>query len=366
VMGNIYLIVIFLLISFTSISATANNTWANCNEIAMKFTSSGNVTCNGFQNTTCPGNFSNGTCTFTHRISAICLNATPVRISIESNGLPKFCSNLNNSYPFHEQYINFTVNFNPDVSVNQLTYNPTTQNDLNAIVCNTNSTKSAPSSASFTPSTNFTNADRIVGISIDGVPIFNALNRINEDIFYPITANSTESVDSCLGHTRTNGTYYYRLGSSCSLDPPSNPTTTCDAIQACNESIANYSISMFKNHTSLTVIGIAKDGHIIYGPYTSNGKLVTTGFDICNGMFFDSIGNYGYFVTGSFPYVIGCYGPGNYPTNILPSCTENPPMNYTKSIYAGQFTTITSDTSLVSFNFVFLSMTIITIINKYY
>lgn len=57
-------------------------------------------------------------------------------------------------------------------------------------------------------------------------------------------------------------------------------------------------------------------------------------------MFFDSIGNYGYFVTRTFPYVTGCFGPGNYPS-FLPNCTTNAPSGYTKSKYT------TSDSSTV-------------------
>ena len=81
------------------------------------------------------------------------------------------------------------------------------------------------------------------------------------------------------------------------------------------------SATTFKN---MTVIGIAKDGHVIYGPYLSSGIQVTSGFDICNGMFYDSIGNYGYFATETYPYITGCFGPGNYPT-FTPNCTTNGP-----------------------------------------
>ena len=59
------------------------------------------------------------------------------------------------------------------------------------------------------------------------------------------------------------------------------------------------------------MIGIAKDGHVIYGPYQSTGTTVTQGTDICNGMFHDATGNYGYFATQKFPYITGCFGPAN-------------------------------------------------------
>jgi hypothetical protein len=100
---------------------------------------------------------------------------------------------------------------------------------------------------------------------------------------------------------------------------------------------------MFSSYKNLTVIGIAKDGHVIYGPYLSLGLQVTSGFYICNGMFYDSIGNYGYFATTTYPYITGCFGPGNYPS-FAPICTTNPPAGYTKSSYATSFST--SNTSV--------------------
>jgi hypothetical protein len=96
---------------------------------------------------------------------------------------------------------------------------------------------------------------------------------------------------------------------------------------------------MFTSYRTLTPIGISKDGHVAYGPYTSDGTRVTSGFDICNGMFFDSVGNYGYFATNTFPYMIGCFGPSNYPDKLVPNCTTNPPSYYTKSSYAISLTT---------------------------
>jgi hypothetical protein len=57
------------------------------------------------------------------------------------------------------------------------------------------------------------------------------------------------------------------------------------------------------------MVGVAKDGHPIYGPYNSDGELWTCDdHDICNGRFFDN-GTYGYIATSTFPYVVGCFGP---------------------------------------------------------
>ena len=95
----------------------------------------------------------------------------------------------------------------------------------------------------------------------------------------------------------------------------------------------------------MTVIGIAKDGHVIYGPYLSSGVQVTSGFDICNGVFFDSIGNYGYFATTTYPYITGCFGPGNYPS-FKPNCTTNPAAAYTPTLPSTSSSTKSSSMSL--------------------
>jgi hypothetical protein len=76
----------------------------------------------------------------------------------------------------------------------------------------------------------------------------------------------------------------------------------------------------------------------------STGVQVTSGFDICNGMFYDSIGNYAYFAISKYPYITGCFGPGNYP-NFTPNFTTNPPTGYTKSSYVTSSST-TSNAAL--------------------
>jgi len=69
-------------------------------------------------------------------------------------------------------------------------------------------------------------------------------------------------------------------------------------------------------------IGLARDGHLIMGPYkNSEGDLWTCeDRDVCNGAFVGK--QYVYVGSDSFPYVLGCYGPGPKP-EYKPSCTNN-------------------------------------------
>lgn len=55
-------------------------------------------------------------------------------------------------------------------------------------------------------------------------------------------------------------------------------------------------------------MGIARDGHIIVGPYNSSGELWgCDDVDVCNGVFL-SDESYGYALTTKFPYSVGCWG----------------------------------------------------------
>ena len=56
------------------------------------------------------------------------------------------------------------------------------------------------------------------------------------------------------------------------------------------------------------VIGLAKDGHVIIGPYKPDGTNWGCDRDVCNGVFVNS--SYVYVGSDHFPYVVGCWGPG--------------------------------------------------------
>ena len=71
-----------------------------------------------------------------------------------------------------------------------------------------------------------------------------------------------------------------------------------------------------------TPLGLAKDGHIIVGPYNDKGELWSCeDHDICNGVFLKD-NSYAYAMTYTFPYVVGCWGPG--PNQIHKAeCSQN-------------------------------------------
>lgn len=70
------------------------------------------------------------------------------------------------------------------------------------------------------------------------------------------------------------------------------------------------------------IVGLAKDGHIIYGPYNKHAELWNCDdLDVCNGHWLED-GSYGYGMTGFFPYTIGCWGPAPKPALEAVSCSD--------------------------------------------
>ena len=59
---------------------------------------------------------------------------------------------------------------------------------------------------------------------------------------------------------------------------------------------------------------------MIIGPYKPDGTTWGCDRDVCNGNFID--GQYVYVGSSSFPYVVGCWGPGPDPKH-APTCTNN-------------------------------------------
>ena len=329
------------------IHATASNSLSDCQAVAARFMTTINSTAVNITATTgitvtcsasgiiCPGNTTNGVCVWQRKLSAVCRSLGGVtKIRIQTNGLPPRCASVPMG-TFSELNVDFEVNFNPDVSINSLNQNLSTQSALSQTVCTLTNQQNVPSASGYM-NYGATGLSTAAGVSIDGVMIFNVDSANNIDPFYPPAGSTAEMVDSCLAHCQNVGIYHYHIASGCAVNPPTGNISSCAGTSACSSNISSYSLSGFASYQTLTVIGVARDGHVIYGPYISSGNRVTTGFDVCNGMFYDSIGNYAYFSTSTYPYLTGCFGPGNYPS-FGPNCTTNGVSSYSMSSYAASF-----------------------------
>jgi len=120
----------------------------------------------------------------------------------------------------------------------------------------------------------------MVGISLGGVPFFNALDDAGRD------AVAHEVQDHCNGHPQHDGEYHYHGPSACLK-------------------------AMTKNNV---LIGYALDGFGIYSMYDEQGKELTNNdLDECHGRVSrilwegKSIAMYHYVLTREYPYTIGCF-----------------------------------------------------------
>ena len=139
-----------------------------------------------------------------------------------------------------------------------------------------------------------TDVTTATGVSVDGVMIFSPDSGNNIDPFYPPVSWQAECVDTCRCHCQAGSMYHYHISTGCMVNPPTGSISACATVAICIDNIANYSLSSFSSYQTFTVIGLAKDDHAIYGAYLSSGAQLMSGFDVCNGMFYDSIGNYAY------------------------------------------------------------------------
>ena len=348
----------FAAIGILEVCSTASNSLSDCQAVAARFlntinytavnitaTTGINVTCSA-SGVICPGTTINGVCVWQRKLSVLCRNASGViKIRVQTNGLPPRCASVPMG-SFSELNADFEVNFNPDVSLNSPNQNLTTQAALSQLVCTLTNQANVPSASGYV-NYGSTGLSTTAGVSVDGVLIFNVDSANNIDPFYPPAGGSAEMVDSCLAHCQNTGIYHYHIASGCAVNPPTGNITACARNYACSSSIANYSLTSFASYQTLTVIGLARDGHAIYGPYLSASTRVTAGFDVCNGMFYDTIGNYAYFATSTYPYLTGCFGPGNYPS-FGPNCTMNGVSSYTMSSFAMSFVSGNSNNSTVA------------------
>lgn len=144
-------------------------------------------------------------------------------------------------------------------------------------------------------------------------------------------------MDKCLSHASpTTKTMHVHSLSPCAPEAGGSTDTkpgTCDEDGAeCFPEDWSFALSSWNvdqgDHGGF--YGIAKDGHVIYGPYNADDELWSCDdVDLCNG-FFLADGAYAYATTTFFPYVVGCWGPGPaapdsgvYLHEHMPSCTSS-------------------------------------------
>lgn len=162
------------------------------------------------------------------------------------------------------------------------------------------------------------------GVAVTGGVILNGLSSSDEDA----VTSEIDTLDNCLMHASPQGQWHYHSLSPCATDSTYKSTSAKPGLCADNaDCTGEAGLQFMKTGWDTTtnnggVYGLAKDGHVIYGPYNNNLELWSCeDVDVCNG-FWVWDGSYGYASTSHFPYIVGCWGPGPA-VNHGVTCSEN-------------------------------------------
>ena len=177
----------------------------------------------------------------------------------------------------------------------------------------------------------------IVGIAINGVPIHSGTSELMYDFFAPKGSGAGAvrvEVDSCLGSSEYKTFYHYYSFSPCMFQngiSAAGNAADCKSNSQCSKDYLKYAVANLPTpQRVLAVVGIARDGHMIVGPYKSSGALwQPCDVDACNGVTVK--GQYVYVSTLFYPYTVACWGPATKQSSYGASCSSN-----TNTCYAGE------------------------------
>lgn len=256
-------------------------------------------------------------CTHQMKLCVTCEQTDKVYIRVQSNGMPNHCYSAN-YYPlqYYPDYkiIDWTVEWNPNVyhDINYGSGRVDTQTEVDDLMCSHEVTAHTESVAQVVINQG-SDIKRHIGVSFNNQLLFNSLTNFSQDSidsdWIDVETDFDEYFDNCLGYIDVDNYLAYRSLSPCFKDPPKSKVPGINTY-----SYAQFRI-LYKSQWTSTdnyggMYGIAKDGHIIYGPYNEWGEIWDCDdLDFCNGFFRDDNTSYGYATTTFFPYIVGCWGP---------------------------------------------------------
>lgn len=146
---------------------------------------------------------------------------------------------------------------------------------MNDLLCDIGTNRNVPNGISFSAADGTTSMGTMYGIGVNNVALFTAISAESVDPFYPAVYASVtdpdsvvERVDECLGHPQAQGVYHHHSYSPCLLDTSANSVTACGAGSTCDVKAEMESYAPGE----LSVVGLAKDGRMIYGLKDSSGS----------------------------------------------------------------------------------------------
>ena len=274
-----------------------------------------------------------------------------VYIRMQSNGIPSHCYGSSYdedvAYP-EDQNVDWEVKWNSDVST---VYNYDSVFESATIVerllCDYDRLKSTHMFEDQYYFSRGENQDHVAGYAFDNLPIFNALtvdDHTDSEEEHACVSGQTctidyqdalkeeaDTMDTCLTHSSLDKELHYHSLGRCMKDfntllSGTGSPTLCKDEPACLQDPFTYAkmAPAYQVNRGLTDIGLARDGHVIKGPYNADGELWSCAeHDICNGVFLED-GSYAYVATSTFPYIVGCWGPGTQQLKPVPTaCSTN-------------------------------------------
>ena len=270
-------------------------------------------------------------CTWTRKLCVSCSTVdSVVYITAQTNGLPNHCHNstVNNNSASGSEW---TVTWNADMSgiENYADADFDTSAETDEVLCDIQRT----STSNLNAATTFSGDDAVTagGLAITGTYIYNALALGNADA----VEGELETLDVCASHPSPQGNHHYHYWGACMHKSRGHHSQTavpdlCRDASGCLTSTNTYmrdsvnTVNTDYTYTAATYdtpIGLAKDGHVIIGPYMSTGSVWTCDDrDVCNGATIS--GSYVYVGSDTFPYMVGCWGPGPSTHTYMPTCTS--------------------------------------------
>lgn len=155
-------------------------------------------------------------------------------------------------------------------------------------------------------------------MALSGMYIYNSLAGGNTDA----VEDELKTLDTCISHPSPFGEIHYHYWSPCIKpnvgfwDNKNAPSLCKDETNCLTDTPTVVATGSVNSQTSAYddkchnggLLGLARDGHIIVGPWNADGHhWGCDEHDVCNGAFID--GQYVYVATTTFPYVVGCWGP---------------------------------------------------------
>jgi hypothetical protein len=194
-----------------------------------------------------------------------------------------------------------------DISVPSLVSDNITAGSLNLVISIASVPVPLPDVVVYQDPTDF--GDVIFGVALDGFPIVSPIHNgrdVVESLEFPIDGcgGSYGPVDVGVG-VGVQHMYHYRTIPTCIIF-----TEDFVANQMRQKKISDVHelLDVYDTMSTPSIIGFSTQGYPIYSPFQSNGLLVS-GLDTCGGKLHVN-STYAYYLQPTFPYIIGCLGPG--------------------------------------------------------